>query len=131
MTQSLSNDTFIGHHLHIELGEPENPKAIDLISWIRTDEAVEILYYREGSLKESCYTATLTELIEWADKHKYIFLVWALPYYDQSNDEEYIVLCPPTSEMGTAEEINERNIKRFLADLTDGIVEHFLRTRKP
>lgn len=113
--------------IHIPLLEPENPKAIEVISSKRNDEGVEVLFYREGSLKESFEQLTTEFLWDWAVRNKYIFPVYELPFYDHENGEEYTVIYPPTSETGTAEEINETYLKRFLQGLNDWTIEQILK----
>ncbi len=117
----------MGERPHLPLLEPENPKAIEVISFSRNAEGVGVLFYREGELKECFEQIKMSALWDWAVKNKYIFPVYELPVYDQENNEEYMVVYPPTSESGTADEVNATYLKRFIEGLNDWTIEQILK----
>lgn len=117
----------MGEGPYIPLLEPENPKRIEIISFHVAPDGLEVLYYVDGQGREIFDKVPMSELWDWAAKNKYIFPVYELPVYDEENGEEYITICPPTSEQGTAVEINAARLQRFIAGLTDSIVEEILK----
>lgn len=110
------------------LNEPEAIKPMDIIKIKTKDDYLEILYYVEGQGKEIIDRFSFAQVADWAVKERYIVRQYELPVYDQENDEEYLVLYPPTSDYGTAEEINENRLRRFLSEMTPEIAEHLLTT---
>lgn len=93
-------------------------------------EDICFTYYVEGTGKEMSGRILLSELIEWAIKTKVIFKVWEIPVYQ--GDEEYVKICPPTSEEGTAKEINDRREREFVESIPNKteILEQFLSYKK-
>jgi len=106
--------------------EPQNPKAIEVIHFKTTAEALEITYYREGILKEQFESVDLDTLKEWAVENKEINVVYELPYYDQDSGEEYLTVYPATSEIGTAEQININRFEKWLKELTEEDCERII-----
>lgn len=128
MRQSLSNNIWeIGERPYLPLLEHENPKPIELISFHLAPDGLEVLYYVDGQGREIFDKVPMSALWDWAVKNKYIFPVYELPVYDQENDEEYTVVYPPTSEPGTADEVNAIYFKRFLEGLNDWTIEQILK----
>lgn len=129
MIESLSNRHWeMGEGPYIPLLEPENPKHIEIISFNVASDGLEVLYYVDGQGREIFDKKPMSDLWDWAVKNKYISPVYELPVYDDENDEEYITICPPTSEQGTAAEINAARLQRFITGLTDSIVEEIFKT---
>jgi hypothetical protein len=131
MTPSLASTTWddFHHPPAPKLREPENPKLFDIINTKVKGEFLEVLYYLEGQGKEILDRFFISDVASWAIKQRYIFQVYELPVYDQESDEEYMVVYPPTSEYGTAEEINANRLRLFLSGMTNEIAEHLLRSK--
>ena len=130
MTQSLASTTWDDYHNPPapKLREPENPKPIEVIHFKVTAESVDITFYREGILKEEFKSIDRDTLYEWAVSSKDIQSVYELPYYDHESDDEYLVVYPPTAELGTAEQINANRFERWLKELQDADIERILKS---
>lgn len=130
MTPSLAATTWDDYHETPapKLLEPENPKPIEVIHFKVTDESLDITFYREGILNEQFESIDRDTLCEWAVSSKDIQAVYELPYYDQESDDEYLVIYPPTSEVGTAEQINANRFERWLKELQDADIERILKS---
>lgn len=130
MTRSLASTTWDDflRPPSPKLLEPQNPKAIEVIHFKATSEALEITYYREGILKEQFESIDLDTLREWAFEKNEIAAVYELPYYDEENGEEYLVVYPPTSEPGNAEQINCNRFERWVKSLNDTDIERILQS---
>lgn len=129
MTPSLSSSPWDDYHRSPapELLEPENPKPFDIISHKLTAEALEVTYYTEGILKELFISIDRDDLWKWAVDNKEIHQVYEMPFYDTESDEEYLVIYPPTAEIGTAEQINANRFDRWLKELQDEGLERILK----
>ena len=126
---NLSNNTFFGSGISIPLKEPEIGRY-EIIKHKVTSDGIEVLYYLDGQGKEIFDKIEIDTIRQWAIDNKDIFVVWELPFYDPESDEEYLAVYPPTSEMGTADEINENRLARFLKSIDADLLERFYESRK-
>lgn len=126
---NLSNNTFFGSGIYIPLKEPEI-RRYEIIKHKVTSDGIEVLYYLDGQGKEIFDKIEIDTIRQWAIDNKDIFVVWELPFYDPESDEEYLAVYPPTSEMGTADEINENRLARFLKSIDADLLERFYESRK-
>lgn len=131
---ALSNNTWFSASgddgIYIPRNEAESHSEIDIISWEITDDGIELIYYHQSSGREIFDKFNLDTLISWAIKERNLFIVYELPVYDPDNDEEYMMIYPPCSEIGTAEQINQGRVNRFLSKLNQQTLLQFLESMK-